>query len=379
MEQLAKQVIKKLGITNIGQAWITCLEKQKPKDTTPRKGYEKLIENFVETLRLAIAQRDGRIQMQLPHRSILQFTNNVSNETLLNMMYHPTAGVENLRMASEDYTLEKGPFRIPTFQSLGSSTATPEMCVDRMNALCKAVHRCYRELVVDKNDKEVLSRALDAEEAIRNGYITKQALVDWVRMVRNVLRENEKNLGLDLARFNPSRLELPFASGNELLAWTSFHCTTDCYRPTPDSTPRRDSLIKRSLFFDAIPRSMFSEDVWTIVWECHRRAIVDLGAGSGRGSKWGYHYEKDNEITTIIDPEWAPYLGGPSARPPSLVMIPERFRVKICSKWGNLHIDHAPLSNDLQMKLDLIAKNNRKKIHSVEETPSREKKRQRVG
>ena len=34
-----------------------------------------------------------------------------------------------------------------------------------------------------------------------------------------------------------------------------------------------------------------------------------------------------------------------------VVIVPERFRIKISSEWGNLHIDHAPLPDRIDRAL----------------------------
>ena len=194
--------------------------------------------------------------------------------------------------------------------------------VRRMNHHCRLVHRHYRDPAA-------------AGPSMVYG--------SWVAQMRPLLDTFAAELGLD-REWTPFTLEQPEAK-DALLLWNGYHSTVNHW--VEDGAEHREDAIKRSLFLDAVPRRLFSERVWAVLWACHRVAIVDLGAGSYRGSEWGCCYRQERGLPTgaetVKDQRLWPLLGAPTDDRSGVVLVPERQRLKWEGVWGCFHIDHTPL------------------------------------
>ena len=236
-----------------------------------------------------------------------------------------------------------------------------------MNLMCGAAHWHWRRLrPVDATDAQIATGSTkaiicpyDTQLASWGGTSLPHNIRRWVHTHSAFLGRFEKELGLT-ATFRETQLRQPTTNGRELLVWTSYHATTArCADPTA-----ADSSLKRALFFDCMPRRLFSENVWRCLYAMHRSAVHDFGAGSKRGSKWQHHFHKHGgaagshipgRTVDCLPDDLKPLLGAPL--PPTtssaacVVVVPERFRIKISSNWGNLHIDHAPLPEHMDRAL----------------------------
>jgi hypothetical protein len=263
-----------------------CCQADASASATPKPSGElrAALRDFARALQAATAQREKRIQAQLPTHSILQFTDNVANEALLSCLYHPTGGLRGFRIARGDFTMAKGPFLIPTAGGETQQPAQRETYVLRMNLLCAAVHWHWRRRRRAPSAAAAATAAaahgsrqaggdacaaaspFDEHLAAWAGDELPAAIRRWVGAHSTFLARFEAELGLHTDKFRKTKLRQPATSGRELLVWTSYHATAArCAEPATDSQSPERSL-KRALFFDCMPRRLFSERVWRCLY-----------------------------------------------------------------------------------------------------------------
>ena len=108
------------------------------------------------------------------------------------------------------------------------------------------------------------------------------------------------------------------------------------------------------MFVDATPRYILSDKVWEVLYWMHCDIIVDVGGGKYRGSHWGEAFHRAKDLPTgaraTVDPALHHLLGAPrtSTAQCPLIMIPERWRLKMKGEWGHLHIDQSPLHHQVE-------------------------------
>jgi hypothetical protein len=301
-----------------GSLWREIVSRDPRRTNPPLRGPAAKLQALLRALRTALGTRQRRIQGQVPTRSILQFARGSPEaETLFHLIAHPEHGVPGLAVNWKD-TL---PFVHPLS---GQDAKDFEGMVSRMNHHCATIHRHYRQ---------------PQQASMLYG--------PWVEKMRPLMDAFATELGLD-RDWTPFTLAHPEAK-DALLLWTGYHATVNHWQE--EGQKRQEEGIKRSLFLDAVPRRIFSEHVWALVWACHRVAIVDLGAGHYRGSEWGYCYRQEKKLPTgaqtVQDQRLWPLLGAPTEDRSGVVLVPERQRLKWEGVWGCFHIDHTPLPERL--------------------------------
>lgn len=299
-------------------------------DYPPVTGRARALQRWLDAVRRALCTRRRRVQGQVPIRSILQFVRGSPRlETLFHLATHPVHGT-----VTGDWS-DSLPFRHP-FIPVKGKTPSFASVVTRMNAVCSAIHSAYSH---------------PDQPSITFG--------PWVSHMRPLLDTFRAELGLDTA-FVPFQLVHP-ETDNHLLLWNGYHSTVGHW---VRGGKKQSGGMKRAVFVDAVPRSVFSEAVWSLWWSCNRVAIVDFGAGSLRGSEWGVAYCREMGLPlgaeTVEDRSLWPMLGAPGGdRDRDVVVIPERFRLKWEGQWDNLHIDHTPLPDALLRAASSLTRNTR--------------------